>query len=88
MHFKHYLNDLETVFTHNPTRVQLDEIGVPETSEKKYLDRVATQDKGSEIITYLFDLNAYFSLIGNEKEVQRIESELQKNGAFANGFNE
>lgn len=79
---------METVFTHNPTRISLDDIGIPETNESDYLKRIKAENLDKPEIAILFDLSALFDWRGTQHEIERIAKLLKESGAFATGFNE
>lgn len=79
---------MENVFNYNPSTEDLNSIGIEDTNEKDYLDRISKEDSIKVKMQPLFDLSHYFSLIDNRAELDRIDKELNIAGAFANGFNE
>lgn len=74
---------METIFAYNPSEQILEEIGVPESTEEDYLKRIKQEGSEKEVAeSVLFDLEFYFSFLGNETERLRIEKKLKEIGAF------
>jgi len=74
---------METIFDYDPSEQILEEIGVPESTKEDYLKRIKKERSEKEVLErVLYDLEFYFSILGNETERLRIEKRMEEIGAF------
>lgn len=74
---------METVFKHKPTFEILDVIGIPQRTEREYLQALTLQTGKERLeLRTLSDLQELFVYTGDKQQLSRIEKLLEKNGAY------
>ncbi len=74
---------METIFTYNPSKEILEELGVSATNEVDYIrDTTNNSPEGFYDIALLQDLSYFFELTHKPIELKRIEAKLEALEAF------